>query len=129
MIIAVDFDDTICADVGFPTVGPPVPYALEYLRKVQEEEAKLILWTLRTGKALIAAVEFLTDKGIVLWDFNKNPDQKYWNQSPKVHADLYIDDKALGAPLTVFNHRLVMNWQSIGPSVVTLARTNRTAKG
>lgn len=43
-IIAVDFDRTISAS-PFPDVGKEVPHAFHWLKKFQEHEAKLILWT------------------------------------------------------------------------------------
>ena len=30
---------------------------------------------------------------------NDNPEQKQWSSSRKIHADIYIDDRALGCPL------------------------------
>ena len=47
---------------------------------------------------------------------NEDPDQKEWTQSPKVYANLYIDDAALGCPL-IFNPELsdrpFVNWPEV----------------
>lgn len=114
MIIAIDFDNTICTDVGFPEIGPPVPLAIDYLKALQGP-AKLLLWTLRTGPALKAATDYLLEQGITFWGYNQNPEQAEWNQSPKIYAHLYIDDKNLGIPLINFEGEKVVDWQRVGP--------------
>jgi hypothetical protein len=115
MIIALDFDNTICVDVGFPTLGPPVPLALEYMKELERGGARLILWTLRSGLALKAAADYLHEQGITCWGYNVNPEQHEWNQSPKAYAHLYIDDKSLGIPLTFYEGEQVVDWSKAGP--------------
>ena len=47
---------------------------------------------------------------------NINPTQKSWTDSPKVYANLYIDDAALGCPLTIdndFSDRPYVDWKAI----------------
>jgi hydroxymethylpyrimidine pyrophosphatase-like HAD family hydrolase len=81
-IIAVDFDGTL-VEHQYPAIGPDVPGAFETLRQVQEAGAHLILWTMRDGDHLAAAVELCQDRGLVLWGINRNPEQQ-WTTSPKV---------------------------------------------
>ena len=97
MYIAVDFDGTVSED-GFPGVGPPVPGAVETLKELHEMGHKIILWTVRSGSYLSDAVLFMHTFGVPLLGVNENPD---WTdgESPKVYAQIYIDDKALGSPL------------------------------
>ena len=45
------------------------------------------------------AEEWFASKGIKLWKVNSNPDQDCWTTRPKVWANVYIDDCALGCPL------------------------------
>lgn len=66
-----------------------------------------MLWTMRGTRpqqerqTLQEAVEWFKANDIPLWGINFNPAQKAsgWTNSNKQHANLYIDDAALGAPL------------------------------
>lgn len=98
MIIAVDFDGTIVRH-DFPRIGAEAPNAFKVLRKLQEGGHKLILLTMRCGKELNDALVFCADRGVKFWAVNDNPDQHSWTSSPKVYAQLYIDDLALGSPM------------------------------
>jgi len=115
MIIAIDFDGTI-VDHMFPDIGQAVPHAIRVMKKLQVAGNKLILWTMRSDKDtpnhgegeilttdgedfLTQAVEYCEARGITFWEVNKNPEQHTWTHSPKVYAQLYIDDAALGCPL------------------------------
>ena len=44
-------------------------------------------------------VDWFKKHEIPLYGVNKDPDHYRWTQSPKVYAELYIDDSALGCPL------------------------------
>ena len=101
MIIAVDFDGTICAD-RFPEIGEPLFGAVESLLKLKENGYKLILWTCRTDLPerpyLTEAVEFCKRLGLEFDAVNDNvSDAPYYDKGNcrKVYADFYIDDKAL----------------------------------
>ena len=98
MIIAVDFDGT-CVEHDYPAVGMEVEGAVETLRALQSKGHRLILFTMRSGMKLEAAVKWFKDRKIELWAINKNPEQAEWTESPKVYADIYIDDSALGCPI------------------------------
>lgn len=45
------------------------------------------------------AISWFIDNDIELWGINRSPEQYRWSSSPKVFANLYIDDAALGIPL------------------------------
>lgn len=113
-IIAVDFDGTI-VDHRYPEIGPWVPGAVETMQDLQREGVKLILWTIRSGVELQAAVDHCATEGIEFWGVNKNPTQKNWSQSPKAYAQLFIDDAALGAPLINIPgfERDCISWSSV----------------
>jgi hypothetical protein len=76
MTICVDFDGT-CVTHEYPNIG---------------------LYTMRDEKFLAEAVKCCRDHGVTLMDANRNR-LVNWSRSPKVYADLYIDDCALGIPL------------------------------
>ena len=44
MIIAVDFDGTI-VEHKYPEIGRELPFAIETLKKLQQERHRLILWS------------------------------------------------------------------------------------
>jgi hydroxymethylpyrimidine pyrophosphatase-like HAD family hydrolase len=112
-VVAVDFDGTIVAH-RYPEIGEPVPYALETMRLMNENGFKLILYTMRGGEYLREAVDYLLAEGIELWAVNENPAQKYWTDSPKIYAHVYIDDAAFGCPLIeVENERPIVDWLAV----------------
>lgn len=97
MVIAVDFDGTLCED-AFPEIGEPNAYLIEALKSYQKNGDKLILWTCRCGGYLDKAVEWCKDQGLIFDAINKNvPDvvAKYGEGGPKVFAGLYIDDRSI----------------------------------
>ncbi|MFW6225768.1 MAG: hypothetical protein ACOC3V_02260 [bacterium] len=98
MYIAVDFDGTVVSHM-YPEVGEDNPMAEEVLKELVNNNHKLILYTMRPDEYLEDAINWYKEKGIELWDINNNRSQKFWTNSPKVYANLYIDDSALGTPL------------------------------
>lgn len=100
MDICIDFDGT-CVKHEYPIVGGDIN-SQETLRKLVYNGHKLILFTMRSGKELKAAVRWFKDNNIELYGINKNPTQYTWTTSPKAYGQLYIDDAAFGAPL-IFN--------------------------
>lgn len=97
MIIAIDFDGT-CVTHDYPEIGKGIG-SIPVLLKLVEAGHKLVLNTMRSGKELADAVGWFQFHGIELYGVNEEPNQKEWTQSPKVYAQLYIDDAALGCPL------------------------------
>lgn len=97
-IIAVDFDGT-CVTHEYPEVGKTVNNAVKTLKRLNEADVKIILWTMRSGEFLQDAVKWFEENGIELWGVNENPEQKEWTESRKAYAQIYIDDAALGCPL------------------------------
>lgn len=96
MIIAIDFDGTVVTH-SWPEIGQSIG-AESVLEDLIKEGHKLILYTMRSGKELQEAVNWFSDRQIDLAGVNVNPWQLTWTQSPKVYANLYIDDAALGIP-------------------------------
>lgn len=112
MEICIDFDGTIVKH-EYPSVGEPVPMALETMRDLQSIGHQLILYTMRSGKELEDAVNYCKENGIEFYGINKNPTQSEWTQSPKAYGQLYIDDAAFGCPLT---------WDFIPNSIIPTGR-------
>ena len=96
--ICVDFDGTIVKH-EYPKIGGDIPEAIKTLKDLVDKGHKLILFTMRSGKELDEAVNYLVDKGVDLHGINMNPGQRKWTSSPKAFANMYIDDMALGCPL------------------------------
>jgi hypothetical protein len=98
MTIAVDFDGTI-VEHEYPKIGRPIPFALDVLRKLQQEERhRLILWTMREGRLLQDAIEYCEKNGVYFYAHNKNyPEETYQDGDPrKIGADIFIDDRNIG---------------------------------
>ena len=98
MTIAVDFDGTIVAH-AYPAIGKPIPFAIDTLKKLQQEDHhQIILWSVREGELLDAAVEYCASRGLEFYAVNSNyPEEKPEDRANrKITADLYIDDRNLG---------------------------------
>ncbi|WP_321519183.1 BT0820 family HAD-type phosphatase [uncultured Bacteroides sp.] len=98
MIIAVDFDGTI-VEHQYPKIGNEIPFAIETLKKLQEDQHRLILWSVREGHLLEEAIEFCRERGLEFYAANKDfPEEhgKGKGYSRKLKADLFIDDRNLG---------------------------------
>lgn len=96
-IIAVDFDDCLCAS-QYPATGEPNIGLINNLLDFKKRGGELVLWTCREGQACDEAVAWCADYGLVFDAINDNtPKAKalYGNNPRKIGADLYIDDKAL----------------------------------
>lgn len=113
-IIAIDFDGT-CVEHEYPSVGMDIEGAVETLRALNNKGHRLILFTMRSGEKLEKAIKWFKDRDIELWAVNENPEQKQWTESPKVFADVYIDDAALGCPIMFIDgvRRPVINWRKV----------------
>lgn len=117
MTIAVDFDGTV-VKFAFPKIGDDIG-AVPILKRITEKGHKLILLTMRSGDILDEAVKWFSDNDIPLYDVNRNPSQFFWTKSKKVHADLYIDDQALGAPLIYDGSRGYIDWKKVESFLVS----------
>lgn len=114
VIIAIDFDGT-CVEHDYPAIGLEVEGCVEVLRELNKRGHRLILHTMRSGEKLDKAVKWFKDREIALWAVNENPEQKAWTESPKVFANIYIDDSSLGCPIKFIDgvSRPVVDWAKI----------------
>ena len=109
MIIAIDFDGT-CVTHDYPAIGRSVG-AEDVLHDITAYGHQLVLFTMRSEEQLKQAIEWFHERHIPLYGINENPNQKSWTTSPKVYAQIYIDDAALGCPLIYGEHsRPYVDW-------------------
>ena len=114
LIIAVDFDGT-CVTHAYPFIGKDIG-SVPVLKDLVDRGHQLILWTMRSGKQLEEAVDWFSDNEIPLFGVQRNPTQDTWTTSPKAYAQLYIDDAALGCPLSwnpELSDRPFVKWESV----------------
>lgn len=94
---AVDFDGTL-AYTRFPEILNPRVKMVAAVKMLKAQGHKIILWTSRAGKDLEAAVEWCQNQGLEFDAVNEPlPEQiaRWGNDTRKVYADFYIDDKAM----------------------------------
>jgi len=99
MIIAVDFDGVICKNDEWPRIGEMMPGAVESINRIRQAGHCVIINTCRCNGELFAAVDWMKEKGIGFDYVNDNHPRmvsKYGNNSRKIYADVYIDDRNLG---------------------------------
>ncbi len=100
MIIAIDFDGTLVRSV-WPAIGSPVSGAIETMRQWHRAGHRIIIWTCRAGAELEACEQWLIANGVPFDAINENLPERialYGSDTRKASADLYLDDKAVGAP-------------------------------
>jgi hypothetical protein len=97
LVIAVDFDGTLCED-AWPCIGAPKRAMIRLMIERQRMGDKIVLWTCREDESLDFAVQWCTSYGLYFDAANANlpEEQEKWQSNPrKIGADIYIDDKAL----------------------------------
>lgn len=98
MIIAVDFDGTLCSG-PYPTIGDPIPDAVKTMQMLHDDGHTLIVWTCRCGDLLIDAINWMLQNKIPFDRVNDHDPvnlEKYKSNARKVYAHVYIDDKNVG---------------------------------
>lgn len=95
-IVAVDFDGFLTKKDIYPEIGDLNLDRIKALITFRKHGNKLILWTCRCGEYLDTAVKILKDNGLEFDAINDNIQEhidKFNNNSRKVFADYYLDDK------------------------------------
>lgn len=114
MIISVGFDGT-CVTNDYPKIGKEIG-AAEALRTLVKRGHKIVLLTKRWNRPLADAVKWFKNNGVELYGLHATPEMRnegtrktyptlYDNFYIGVHADLYIDARALGCPLIYGDHK------------------------
>lgn len=96
-VIAVDFDGCLCTN-NWPDIGQPNRQLIRMLKTARSRGNKVILWTCREGKYVEEAVKWCERQGLCFDAVNDNlPEMNalFNNNSRKIGADIYIDDKAI----------------------------------
>ena len=100
--IAIDFDNTITTEDAYPELGKPRAYAIETMNNMIKAGYSLAIWTSRGSEiANPIIMKQLKDWGlhtekVIINDHFPYYLKMYGSQSPKIGADVYIDDKAYG---------------------------------
>ena len=99
MTIAVDFDGTIVRH-RYPAIGEEIPFAVQTLKMLAEERHQLILWTVREGELLDAAVDWCRERGLEFYAINRDfPEEDITRNESftrKLKVDMWIDDRNVG---------------------------------
>lgn len=97
---AIDWDGTVVQDKQFPNIGEPKPNAINVMKRMLAEGGRIIIWTCRGGERQEQGIRAkLNEHGV--YDFIVNDhfedEKEYWTgqMSPKVFADVYIDDRGI----------------------------------
>lgn len=126
--IAIDFDGT-CVENNFPDIGADIG-AAPVLKELISKGCKLILFTMRCnhdfnpeskdpriknikGNFLDDAICWFKKNDIPLYGIQKDPNQETWTSSPKVFADIIIDDTAIGIPTIIKNNKYHVDWEAV----------------
>ena len=102
-VIAFDYDGTLCKDRFADIMNERV---LRFAKKVKNMGCIIILWTSRCGYELQEAVDMCASRGLYFDYVNEYPKRTI---SPKVCADMYIDNKSVPSgriPVRMFYKRL-----------------------
>lgn len=97
-VYAVDFDRTLNLTQKYPELGKPNMKLIEMLIECRAAGDKVILWTCREGQLLDDAVEYCRKYGLEFDAINDNIQEnkdRWGNNTRKVFADFYIDDRNL----------------------------------
>lgn len=90
---AVDLDNTILYD-NWPGFGEFIPGAIEGLKKIIDNPKNhIIIWTMRPSHQHKEIIEILKEQGIRILGVNEHLLQHEWTDSPKLYADIFIDDR------------------------------------
>ena len=98
MIIAIDFDGTISRG-KYPAIDGLQPYAVDTINALFDGGHYIIINTCRSHDQLLDAINFMLHYGIRFHRVNDNEPESiklYKNNSRKIYAHVYIDDKNLG---------------------------------
>jgi hydroxymethylpyrimidine pyrophosphatase-like HAD family hydrolase len=97
-IFAIDFDGTIVRD-RYPDIGEPILDAIITIKEIKNLGHKIIIWSCRVEPQLTEMRDFLILNNIPFDYINENCPTKiayYNNDTRKIGADFYIDDKMVG---------------------------------
>ncbi len=124
MIIAVEFDGTL-VEHKFPEIGRDLGGAY-WLGTLKGMGAELVLWTCRAGASLKEMEAWLETYGLgdTFSGINSKPLNAGFDTDPrKIFANVYVDDRALGAPLKNdprTDDAPYFDWEVAGPRLIKM---------
>lgn len=134
MLIAVDFDGTI-VEHRYPKIGKERPFAIQTLKQLIQDGHRLILWTIRHGESLQAAVDWCKERGVEFYAINRDyaeQEDAQGDRSPKVKCDMYIDDRNVGGlPDWGTIYDMITNnltYETINPELVSANSDKKSKK-
>jgi hypothetical protein len=98
VVVAVDFDGTITQGDSWPEMGPLSQGSKWFINQIIEDGYCVVIFTCREGALAEEAKEFLKLNDIRYMHFNENCSirkDKYRNDTRKIGADVYIDDRSV----------------------------------
>lgn len=107
IVLAIDFDETM-AEPAYPHIGAPKPNLSFCFKALKEKNYYIIIWTCREGLDVEKIKEWCIRHNILYDQINEHHPtliKHYKNNTRKIMADVYIDDKCLFA--------LPNNWADI----------------
>lgn len=124
-IYAVDFDDTL-AITNFPLIVEPKMNMINVCKRLRQRGNIVILWTCRCGADLAAAVDYCKQFGLEFDYINEGTPEnveKFGNDSRKIFADVYIDDKSYNPEEKLSDDALYIRmWQNYENSVLDMGK-------
>lgn len=134
MTIAVDFDGTIVTH-KYPNIGEEIPFAVDTLKMLRNDGHKLILWSVREGELLDAAVQWCRNRGLEFYAVNRDYPEETTDNNPhfsrKLKADMFIDDRNLGGlPDWGTLYRMIsqnQTWQDVIDETLSQSDNTHTA--
>lgn len=88
-VIAIDYDGTLCKDRVNNLFNEDI---LQFAKQVKQLGCVIVLWTSRCGHELQEAIDLCASRGLYFDYINEYPKRTI---SPKVCADMYIDNKSM----------------------------------
>ena len=88
-VIAIDYDGTLCKDRTKNEMNEDI---LRFSKDAKNLGCVIILWTSRCGHELQEAIDVCASRGLYFDYINEYPKR---TKSPKVCADMYIDNKSM----------------------------------
>lgn len=114
-IIAVDFDGTLCEN-RYPQIGKPNRETIDYIKKRQQDGAKIVLWTCRIDELLDDAVRWSRNQGLIFDAVNENMPEiiaEFGTDTRKIFANEYIDDRNASFALEFSSKEKQIIWDAL----------------
>lgn len=125
-IVAVDFDLTI-VNSTYPTIHSLKDGARESLIKLKQAGCYLIIWTCRYGEPCTDAINYLIENNVPFDRVNDNLPilcEAFNNNTRKIAADFYIDDKDWQIHSDLTESLNFPNWEKITFKIIEAINRN-----